>query len=340
MMFAHWHSNLTRECRPKQDLPILIALLYSFFVAVSFVISLYVLVPKPIRELARDDPRQIKSRMIAVWAVCLVSILVYPLLFCDEATIQPTDNHGEFDSSNDNFVSALHLMGWSSQNLMGPLLHSMLLYVGPIFVAFCRIHVFRQRNKSSTFFSILSTVLFRPNLPSTVDERWSDLRNLVVAPLTEEVAFRGCIVPALLIVGMKSAKAVFVSPLFFGTAHFHHAILKLKEGGSSIKFVVLVTLFQFTYTSLFGSYAAYAFIRTNSILSVSLSHAFCNFMGLPDIHFLIKPNPESPMYIFRWSIRIVHIVGIILFIKGFSWEFLLPNKPVLMKHIVTMSSSP
>jgi len=265
----------------------------------------------------------------------LVSTLVYPLIFCDETT----NSHGDIDPSNDNFVSALNLMGWSSQNFMGPLLHSMLLYVGPIFVTFCRIHVFRQRNKSRTFISILSTVVFRPNLPSTADEGWCDLRNLVVAPLTEEIAFRGCIVPALLTAGLKSTTTAFVSPLFFGTAHFHHAILKLKEGGSSLKFVLLVTLFQFTYTSLFGSYAAHAFIRTNSILSVSISHAFCNFMGLPDIKFLIKPNPGSPMYHFRWSIRIVHVVGIILFIKGFSWEFLLPNKAVLTKHIVLVTSS-
>mmetsp|Transcript_23499 Transcript_23499/g.32959 ORF Transcript_23499/g.32959 Transcript_23499/m.32959 type:complete len:334 (+) Transcript_23499:261-1262(+) len=333
MVSSNWYSNLTKLCRPKEELSILPAIVYSFLVSLSFVMSLYVLVPKHIRDLSRDDPRQIKRRMIAVLTVCLVSTLVYPWLFC-----------GDYDeiitaSADDDGVSALQLMGWSFHNMMGPLLHSMLLYLGPIYTTSCRIYILRQRSRSSSFFHIVYTSIFQPILPSTVDEQWSGLRNLVVAPLTEEISFRGCIVPALVTAGMKSTRTTFVSPLFFGTAHFHHAILKLKEGSSSRKFVFFVTSVQFTYTSLFGSYAAHAFIRTNSIISVSLSHAFCNAMGLPDINLLIQPNPSSPMYPFRWSTRIFHIVGIILFVKAFSWEFLLPNKPALMEHIAPALSS-
>jgi prenyl protein peptidase len=41
------------------------------------------------------------------------------------------------------------------------------------------------------------------------------------------------------------------------------------------------TIFQFTYTSLFGFFAAFVYIRTGNLLSVILAHSFCNWMGLP-----------------------------------------------------------
>jgi prenyl protein peptidase len=43
----------------------------------------------------------------------------------------------------------------------------------------------------------------------------------------------------------------------------------------------LRSLLQFTYTTLFGGYATFLFLRTGSLLSVILVHAFCNWMGFP-----------------------------------------------------------
>lgn len=44
---------------------------------------------------------------------------------------------------------------------------------------------------------------------------------------------------------------------------------------------MLRTLFQLTYTTLFGAYATFLYLRTGSLLAVVLVHAFCNWMGLP-----------------------------------------------------------
>jgi prenyl protein peptidase len=44
---------------------------------------------------------------------------------------------------------------------------------------------------------------------------------------------------------------------------------------------LLRSLFQLTYTTLFGGYATFVFMRTGSLLSVVLLHTFCNWMGLP-----------------------------------------------------------
>ncbi|NWI13012.1 FACE2 protease, partial [Crypturellus soui] len=57
------------------------------------------------------------------------------------------------------------------------------------------------------------------------DVRW--LRNQVVAPLTEELVFRGCMVPVLLPC-TGAARALLAGPLFFGLAHFHHVIEQLR----------------------------------------------------------------------------------------------------------------
>ncbi len=47
-------------------------------------------------------------------------------------------------------------------------------------------------------------------------------RNYVVGPLTEEFAFRSCMLPLLLTDGVAPHKAVLVTPLLFGAAHMHH----------------------------------------------------------------------------------------------------------------------
>jgi hypothetical protein len=46
---------------------------------------------------------------------------------------------------------------------------------------------------------------------------------------------------------------------------------------------LVVLVFQLVYTTLFGWYASYLFLRTGSILPPILSHIFCNIMGLPPI---------------------------------------------------------
>lgn len=41
------------------------------------------------------------------------------------------------------------------------------------------------------------------------------------------------------------------------------------------------SIFQFTYTSLFGFFVAFVFLRTGNIYACIVAHTFCNWMGLP-----------------------------------------------------------
>ncbi|GMH94688.1 hypothetical protein TrVE_jg2004 [Triparma verrucosa] len=156
-------------------------------------------------------------------------------------------------------------------------------------------------------------------MPDTIDLRkWSidSLRNLVIAPFTEELIYRSSLIPYLLQLGYKPVHVVFVAPVFFGFAHVHHAYNQIKQG-HRMKEVLLVTAFQFTYTSLFGAYATYACLVWGDVLGVVFIHSFCNFMGLPSFTFMQRGDR---VYEKRWIVMVAFIVGLVGFISLF-WIF-------------------
>jgi prenyl protein peptidase len=75
---------------------------------------------------------------------------------------------------------------------------------------------------------------------------------------------------------------IFLTPLYFGIAHVHHLYeFRLTHAHTPLLMALARTIFQFTYTSLFGFFSAFVYIRTGNLLSVILAHSFCNWMGLP-----------------------------------------------------------
>ncbi|XP_048535638.1 CAAX prenyl protease 2 isoform X2 [Triticum urartu] len=82
-------------------------------------------------------------------------------------------------------------------------------------------------------------------------------RNYVVAPFTEELVFRACMIPLLLCGGFKMYNIIFLSPIFFSLG------------------------VQLGYTVIFGWYAAFLFIRTGNLVPPIVAHILCNMMGLP-----------------------------------------------------------
>ncbi len=99
------------------------------------------------------------------------------------------------------------------------------------------------------------------------------LRNLLIGPLAEEWCFRVCMCPLLFGAGFSDTANVFTSAAVFGLAHIHHRF------DADVSW--LAVLVQFTYTSLFGAYSSYLFLRTGLIYGPLLAHSFCNLMGLP-----------------------------------------------------------
>ncbi|XP_057269482.1 CAAX prenyl protease 2, partial [Pezoporus wallicus] len=112
------------------------------------------------------------------------------------------------------------------------------------------------------------------------DVRW--LRNQVVAPLTEELVFRACMLP-MLVPCTGPGPAVLACPLFFGVAHFHHVIEQLRFRQGSVSSIFMSAAFQFSYTAVFGAYTAFLFLRTGHLAGPVLCHSFCNSMGFPAV---------------------------------------------------------
>lgn len=84
--------------------------------------------------------------------------------------------------------------------------------------------------------------------------------------------------------------------------------------GMEKKTAIIISFFQFFYTSIFGIYSAFLFVRTGHFVAPFIVHAFCNHMGFPDIHELI--NQREPK---RFIFMVLYVLGLV------SWILLLPT---------------
>jgi prenyl protein peptidase len=89
-------------------------------------------------------------------------------------------------------------------------------------------------------------------------------------------------VPFLLLSQTPNTTIIFLTPIIFGLAHVHHFYeFRVSHPHTPVVSALLRSLLQFTYTTLFGGYATFIYLRSGSLLSVILVHAFCNWMGFP-----------------------------------------------------------
>ena len=108
--------------------------------------------------------------------------------------------------------------------------------------------------------------------------------NTFQGPVTEEVVFRSTIITVHLLARVSPTKLVFITPLHFGIAHVHHFYETTLTHPYTPKAAILLrTVIQFAYTSLFGFFAAFLLLRTGNVYACILAHSFCNAMGLPRV---------------------------------------------------------
>lgn len=322
--------SLVDECHHSEP-SWLHAQLHCLGVSVAFVGSLYVLVPPRIRRLPRNHPEQIERRAVAVATVCAILIVLYPIQFCKG--IFTTDNDNNNKPATHDAVSALQWLGIGGgpgdslhhiRSSLVVLLHSAILFLGPLVSSLVFVSIRSHRTQQPWFHVWWST----HRSFYVANGKHAVLRNLVIAPFTEEVAFRACLVGPLLATGQWSPLQVsWMVPLWFGTAHLHHAYTKHHQQGLDLKQTCLETLVQFTYTTLFGAYVAHAFLRTASLPAIALCHSFCNYMSLPDLSVFSQPLYRN----YQWIMALAYIVGIAGFVWGFST--LLPNDLLLLQFL-------
>lgn len=172
------------------------------------------------------------------------------------------------------------------------------LFLGP-----CTLNIMDLATYYSRGLSIEESV--KLSLPLLGQSRWIVFRNLVVAPIAEELVFRGCVCKLLYCCG-SSSWAVLLSSTFFAASHFHHFIYRSFVYGS-LRTAILVTILQISYTFLFGIYSAWVFVRFERIIPSICLHSFCNFFGTPDLS-------KVWCHRYRWPLFFIYLMGISLFL--------------------------
>ncbi|XP_075044827.1 CAAX prenyl protease 2 isoform X2 [Mixophyes fleayi] len=260
----------------------MVSILCCLALACSYVGSLYVWKS----ELSRDHPAVIKRRFTSVLIVSSLSPLF--LLVWKEVTGFKTD------------AAILSLMGFRLEGILTatvlPLLLTMILFLGPL-VQLSVDCPWDCLDGLKVAFDLRFWML------CVTDMRW--LRNQVIAPLTEELVFRACMLP-MLVPCTSPGIAIFTCPLFFGIAHFHHVIEQLRFRQGTVVNIFLSAVFQFSYTAVFGAYTAFIFIRTGHFIGPVLCHSFCNYIGFPAI-FTALDHPQ------RTTILLFYVLGVVLF---------------------------
>ncbi|CAB3249306.1 unnamed protein product [Arctia plantaginis] len=266
------------------------------FLTFSYVSSLYVWRSK----LSRDHPSTIKRRFFSVSVMMLLAPFFVQIFFTKE-----TLNKGDLFTQMGLRWSGIILA------VIVPLFLTAVLFLGPLIMQFYS-GVWKIYTEPVYWFA-----------------SWQDLvwvRNHVMAPLSEEWVFRACMTP-LLLQCLEPMTAVFVGPVLFGIAHFHHMLEQIKAG-FAFKTALLVSTFQFTYTSMFGAYSAYLFLRTGHFVAPLVVHMFCNHMGFPNFGEIREFPPLQRLVIAMsfllglglWCLLLVPLTNPELYNNRLHWE--------------------
>ncbi|XP_054264722.1 CAAX prenyl protease 2 [Macrosteles quadrilineatus] len=260
---------------PVENFPCISSISACFILSVVYVSSLYIWNSPH----SRDHPTTIKKRFLSVFAMMFVSpLFLYMFSGCDV-----------FDKNTIWELLGLRLPGILVASIL-PLVLTMILFLGPL----------AMQGRSGIWRLYAEPMYWVNNMLNLI---W--MRNHIVAPLSEEFTFRACMLP-LLLQCFRPNTAIFICPLFFGTAHFHHMAERLSHG-MELKKALLLSCFQFSYTTMFGAYSAYLFVRTGHFIAPFMAHAFCNHMGFPDLSELY--TYQEPQ---RSVIMALCVVGLVL----------------------------
>ncbi|RPB05777.1 Abi-domain-containing protein [Choiromyces venosus 120613-1] len=262
-----------------------LANLFSVIYTSSYVGILYLShLTRPQPGLARDTPFVIRARIRAVTVVTIIALVSSAVVTY-------------FYSSRKTYLDIAEFLGLYVKlpltlDILWCLLLTATLFLGPLVRRLWLEDGWREGNVGKMFTT------------------WIGWRNYVAGPFTEEIVFRACMVPLHLLAGRSPGTIVFISPLFFGIAHFHHAYefyTSNPHNPNRITVMITRSLFQFTYTTLFGWFATFLFLRTGSVWAAIITHSFCNFMGLPEF---------GPVEGQRWK-SVVYYVLLVAGASGF-----------------------
>lgn len=259
-----------------------IALLCAFVFTALYVAPFYLSATLRSTSLAsRDSHSVIRARVRSVSLTCVACIVVNVYILAIYGNATPRDVLRLWGVWPIYFIDIAKMLALVA-----------VLFVGPLFKSLIAEGEWRDVTPS--------------NIKAELFDSWTGYRNIIVAPLSEEIVFRSLVISLYLLAKVSPTRIVFTTPLIFGMAHLHHLSENLRTrtppGHKSPPMVVwlqciAVSLFQFAYTSLFGFFAAFALLRTGNLYAVVLVHSFCNWMGVPQFWGRIGQFAPHPMNI-------------------------------------------
>uniref|UniRef100_A0A8R1XNQ7 CAAX prenyl protease 2 n=1 Tax=Onchocerca volvulus TaxID=6282 RepID=A0A8R1XNQ7_ONCVO len=216
----------------------------------------------------RDDPQSIKRRLLGATVNNIISIIfTYAVLY-------------------KNYDSPLSVMGIHTRDIYPACLLPTLL------TCICYLGNWVMMYIDNRFWSIFHLNELKRNIGNII---W--IRDVLLAPITEEIAFRAC-ATTLILQCLSSTVTIFVAPLPFALSHLHHIFDDMRKGYTRYE-AISRRAFQTSYSYFFGAYATFLFVRTGHILAPILSHSVCNNMGLPLLP-LIETYPKRSTRVLLW----------------------------------------
>lgn len=227
------------------------------FVCTTLYVAVLYLHPsaRPTKFVTKDNPRVIKSRIALVSVACLAASYI-------------TVSLGKAEQDN-WYGAAVRILGLhlNLHDVFRSLALTATLFAAPLYESLI------AEGRILTIYQDVTYPL----------KSWVGFRNLVAGPLSEEFVFRSCIVPLHVFAGQQIGRVVLLTPLYFGLAHIHHIYERTITHRGQFLAACTISIVQFTYTTIFGWFAAFLFIRTGSVWSSIMVHSFCNSMGLPRV---------------------------------------------------------
>jgi prenyl protein peptidase len=218
------------------------ALISCSLFPIIFVGSLYIW--KQDSKLDRNHPKVIKQRFISVLITCILSTIYLYLFWESKNNSNVSDFFEKMGLLPPKYNNTRLLLSFFLASIL-PLLLTMILFLGPLLF-----------------------IYFEPSYVDPIINIYNIIwwRNIIIAPISEEYVFRSCMIPLLIDGGFSTEECMIISPIFFGMAHLHHIIQHLHKQGRDLKKAWLEVLFQMFYTTIFGCYSSFLFVRTGFII--------------------------------------------------------------------------
>ncbi|CAG2111254.1 unnamed protein product [Medioppia subpectinata] len=248
------------------DTCLITSTILSFLVSFIYVGSLYCW-PK---QTHRDNPETIKRRFVSVFGAILLSIIVLIVFNGDRNVSSLAMSLGVHWPQH---LSTTQLI---LNCILLPLMQTSVLFMGPIVINLIQAKDSHMNRKNIYTIDLIV------------------IRNYMIAPITEELIFRG-VLSTLLDKCWSLNGTLIISSLLFGFSHSHHYLFEVNDmtlrrrGGRRSWWPAIE---QMTYTSLFAMYACLLYLRSHRfIITPILVHSFCNLMGFPDLEAIASSKP-------------------------------------------------